>query len=203
MSDRQVAEGEPQRTEQQHRREAHTLGKSTHDQTGRDGCESGLERCEDVLGNHHTLAEGGGHAVRGDALEEQLVQRANEWVARGERRAVAIQDPQHIDHRGDHKNLHQHRQHVLAADQAAIEQRQARDGHQNDEHGGHNHPGGVALVGHRCRRSGFSSGGCFSGGRRCCGRSGCGGCRSSGGGGGLCHCSHRTAKKGHAQPQGG
>jgi hypothetical protein len=47
---------------------------------------------------------------------------------------------------GDHRALHQHRQHVLGAHQAAVEQRQTGQDHEQDEDGRHQHPGDVALV---------------------------------------------------------
>src|SRR5690606_19594357 len=44
------------------------------------------------------------------------------------------------------ENLGQHRKHVLGAQQAAIEQRKARNDHGQHQYGGHEHPGGVAAV---------------------------------------------------------
>ena len=53
------------------------------------------------------------------------------------------------------EHLHQHRQHVLGAHQAAVEQGKAGDRHQQHQHGRRQHPGDVALVGRRrCRRLG-------------------------------------------------
>ncbi len=89
-------------------------------------------------GMYDALAEGGAHREGAGrrvehALHEQPVEAADEGVALGEGQAVAVDAPQHDDHReGDH-HLHQHRQHVLAAHQAAVEQRQAGHGHHDDQ----------------------------------------------------------------------
>ena len=178
VGDRQVAEGEPQGTEQQHRRELDALGKRAHDQAAGDGSKRGLEGNKRQLRDDHAFAEGGGHRVRRDAFEEQLVEPANEWVAPRECSGVAVQHPQDVNHGCDDKHLHQHRQHVFRAHQAAVEQGQAGDGHEDHQQGGHGHPGRVAFVGHgrSCGGCGFSSRRCFSG---CGGRSSRRSCRGS------------------------
>src|SRR5690606_34981198 len=75
----------------------------------------------------------------------------------------------------DHHHLHQHRQHVLRSRQAAVEQGQAGDGHQDDEQRGGQHPRGVAAV--ELGRFGGGGGGLGGGGGRRGGRR-----RFSGGG---------------------
>jgi len=42
------------------------------------------------------------------------------------------------------QTLHQDRQHVLAADEAAVEECETREGHQQHQRGARQHPGGVA-----------------------------------------------------------
>ena len=64
----------------------------------------------------------------------------------GEGEAVAVDRPQQGHHAGDGEALHQHRQHVLAAHHAGVEQRQAGNGHEQHQRGGRDHPGGVAGV---------------------------------------------------------
>ena len=64
----------------------------------------------------------------------------------GEGQRVAVDHPEDGDHAEAGEDLHQHREHVLGAHEAAVEQREARDGHQDDEDGRDQHPGGVALV---------------------------------------------------------
>jgi hypothetical protein len=99
------------------------------------------------FGDDHALAEGGADRVDGDPLEEDLVEHAKEATAFGEGHRVAVDHPEHADQREGHEDLHQHREHVLGAHQAAVEQRQARDRHQDDQRGAGHHPGVVALVG--------------------------------------------------------
>jgi hypothetical protein len=131
--------------------------KGADDQAAGDGREGRLEDDEHDLGDHHALAEGGcvgidaGHRVE-HALQEQPVEAADEGVALGEGQAGAVDDPQHGDEREGDEHLHQHRQHVLAAHQAAVEQGQGRNAHQDHQRGADQHPGGVALVGHGGRR---------------------------------------------------
>ena len=68
----------------------------------------------------------------------------------GERDAVAVDRPQHRRAAQNVTNTCiEQRQHVLRAHHAAVEQRQARDGHQDDQQRADQHPGRVALVGHR------------------------------------------------------
>ena len=57
VRDRQVGEREPERGEQQHRRELHALGERADDEADRDRRERRLEHDVQVLGNHHALAE--------------------------------------------------------------------------------------------------------------------------------------------------
>ena len=159
VRDRRIAEGEPQRHEEQHGRELDALGEGAHDQAAGDAGEGGLEGGEQQLGDVDALAEGrarregAGGGVE-DALHEEAIEAADEGVALGEGQAVAVDQPQHHDHReGDH-DLHQHRQHVLAAHQAAVEEGQAGDGHHDDQQRRQQHPGGVALVERGRRRRG-------------------------------------------------
>ena len=94
-----------------------------------------------------------GSDLRGgrDACQEELREAADEGVHRGRRVAgegqrIAVDDPQDADDAEDDHHLHQDREDVLGADEAAVEQREARNGHQHDEAGGDEHPGGVSLV---------------------------------------------------------
>ncbi len=70
--------------------------------------------------------EAGRHLLRGTAAAD-AADEGVETAAVGEGQAVAVGDPgDHADH-ADGGRLHQHRQHVLLADEAAVEQRQARE----------------------------------------------------------------------------
>ncbi|MNE37730.1 hypothetical protein D3C80_1315970 [compost metagenome] len=149
VGDRCVDQGEPHGHEDQHRGELHALGEGTDDQRRGDDGEGHLE------GDEHAFREGADQAVRGQAAEKRLGQPADEGVevddpllhAGGvEGQAVAVEDPQHADQAGDGEALHHHRKDVLGTDHAAVEQRQAGDGHEQDQRGGRQHPGGIAAV---------------------------------------------------------
>ncbi len=116
---------------------------------GGDGREGRLERDEGELGDHHAGRERRDVAGRGHVLEEQASQAPDEQVpaaAVREGEAVAPEHPGDDADDGDGRDLHHHRQHVLGADQAAVEQGQARQDHQQDQDGRGEHPGVVALV---------------------------------------------------------
>ncbi|AAW77739.1 PilL protein [Xanthomonas oryzae pv. oryzae KACC 10331] len=147
---RQVAEGEPDRREQQHRAELGAFGKGADDQRAGNAGEGRLEHHKHVFRQAHALGEGGRQGFDGDALEQRLVQIADPRTSTGERQAVAVQHPQDDQQREHHSDLDQHRQHVLGAHHAAVEQRQARHHHEQHQQGGSQHPGDVALLHHRC-----------------------------------------------------
>ena len=126
--------------------ELHALGEGAHDQRRRDCGERHLEADVDELVDGHADREGRGLRVCRDALQEDLVESADECGAAREGETVAVDHPDQ-DHDADAvEHVHQHREHVLGAHQAAVEQRKARDRHQQDEHAGGHHPGVVALV---------------------------------------------------------
>ena len=214
VSDRCVAEGEPDHHEHQYGGELHALRKSADDQCASDTCKRGLEGGKDDLRNDHALAESGGigesaRRVVPDTGHHQAVKAAKEGIALGEGQAVTVDEPQHHDHRERDHDLHQHGQHVFAAHQAAVEKSQAGNGHEDDQNGGNHHPAGVTLVGYqnwRGRRGRCSSrgrcgrGGSGSGRRSSVSRFGFGGCSNSRGGSrGL---RHDGAGSQQTQPEG-
>ena len=167
VRDRAVTEGEPDDEEQQHGGELHALHDRAQDQAAGNRGEGRLERDVDQLVQRCVLAERRchGEALRGGvegSLEEQAAESADDRVTLGERQRISVDAPQHGDQREAHEHLHQHRQHVLGAHQAAVEQPQRRHRHQQHERGGGEHPGGVALV----RHGGVGCPG--EGGRECC-----------------------------------
>ncbi len=128
---RQIAEREPEGQEQQDCRELDALDDGAEDQAAGDGGECSLERDIDQLVQHDPLAEGRGRReiagrwVKG-SVEEHATQAADERIAFGEGQRVAVDTPQYGDQREADEHLHEHRQHVLRADQAAVEQRERR-----------------------------------------------------------------------------
>ena len=98
--------------------------------------------------------------IRRHAGEEQLVETADigaaAVAAEGER--VAVDDPEQRDDREAGEHLHQHRQHVLGAHQAAVEEGKAGDGHQRCTRMVETSiQVGVALVRHGCCGAGAAA----------------------------------------------
>ena len=183
VRNRDVAESEPEHTEEQNGREFHTLGKRAHDQRAGNRSKAGLEGGKNDFRDVDTFAECGrvGESARRvvpNAFHEQAIQTAEKGVPLRKSEAVSIDKPQHRNQReGDH-HLHQNGQHVLAAHQAAVKQGQAGDRHHDHEQGGKHHPGRVALVGDGCSSSrGCGFGGCRSGSGGGISRRRCRGCR--------------------------
>jgi hypothetical protein len=131
----------PQRQKQAHRAEFHALGKSPCDQCRRDDGEHELV-------NHVRLRRDGWSVIRigrqAHAMHEGVVQAADEGVAGAECQAVAHQRPQHRDDAHHGEALHHRGQNVLAANQAAIEEREAWAGHHQHQCGAGQHPGVIA-----------------------------------------------------------
>ena len=158
VRDGRVDQREPQQHEHQHRREAHAFGEGADDQRRGDDGEGHLE------GDEHAFREGADHAFLGEVPEESVleapdeggqVHRAGLHAGGVEGQAVAEDHPGHRNQAGDGKTLHQHRQDVLRAHHAAVEQGQAGDDHEQHQGRGGEHPGGVARVdGRRGRRAG-------------------------------------------------
>ena len=85
-------------------------------------------------------------AVERQPAQEDAAQAADDGAARREGEAVADDQPEHRDQAGDGEALHDRGEHVLLAHHAAVEQRQARNGHHQHERRRGQHPGGVAGV---------------------------------------------------------
>ncbi|MGY3354411.1 hypothetical protein ACVWZK_001074 [Bradyrhizobium sp. GM0.4] len=75
-----------------------------------------------------------------------LGEAADEVGTAGEGEAVAVHGPDHGDDADGVEHLHQDGEHVLGTDEAAVEQREAGDRHQQHEHCRCQHPGVVSLV---------------------------------------------------------
>ncbi|MCY1448367.1 hypothetical protein D9M71_650290 [compost metagenome] len=154
MGDRRIDQGEPDGHEDQHGGELHALGEGTDDQRRGDDRESHLEGDEHRLGEQRCRA---GEARWRDTRKERLAHAAEERVevddallhARGvERDAVAINDPQDADQTGNGEALHHHGKNVFRPNHAAVEQREAGNGHEQHQRGGGQHPGRVTAIQH-------------------------------------------------------
>ena len=78
---------------------------------------------------------------------ERHVEAADERATRCERDAVAERPPQHSDEPCDAHALGHDRQHVLAPDETAVEEREARQCHEKYERRAHHHEAVVAGAG--------------------------------------------------------
>jgi hypothetical protein len=134
------------------RAEFHALGKGADDQRRRDRREGHLEAKIDELGNVRPDRKGRRRGVRRHAHQERLGQAADIGRAAGEGEAIAIDRPDQSDDADGVEDMGEHAQHVLGTHQAAIEQRQSRYRHEQDEHRSGQHPGIVAFVDYRCVR---------------------------------------------------
>ncbi|MNI63954.1 hypothetical protein D3C73_1193680 [compost metagenome] len=152
VRDRRVNQGEPDAHEHQHCRELHAFGEGTHDQRRGDDGEGHLE------GNEDRFREQCGsrrQAVRRYAAEERLGEAADEGIEVEhalfhtggiEGHAVTVNDPENAHQAGDGKALHHHREYVLRTHHTTVVQGQARDGHEQHQRRGSQHPGGVTGV---------------------------------------------------------
>jgi len=130
MGNGRITEGKPQRHEGQHCRKFHTLCKCTDDERAGNACKGGLKSSKNNFRNDNTLAERGSidksaRCVVPYTWHQQPVKPSKERIAFCKRQTVAVEKPQHHNHREGHHHLHQHRQHVFGTNQPAIKQRQS------------------------------------------------------------------------------
>ena len=149
VGDRGVDEGRPGDGEQHEGLEALALGEGAGDQGRGDDGEHHLEGHEGEMRNRGGVDVG---RLAGHALEGQPVEAADEAEpgVRPEGEGVAPQDPGDAHESEDEEAVHDRAEHVLAADEAAVEEGEPRR-HEHDERSAHQDPGGVAGVdlGHR------------------------------------------------------
>ena len=155
VCDRVVDQDRPQHRKQHQRPEFDPLSKRTDKQRRRDHGEGHLEHEITELGNVDPVGEGRrerptghpGHKRLGQSAEQLDVEHFMTGTA-GEGDRIAEQRPHQASDRNDHKHLHQHAEHVLGPNQAAIEQRETRNAHHQHQGRRDQHPGGVTLVDH-------------------------------------------------------
>jgi hypothetical protein len=147
MRERAVHERRPQRDEPDERRELHALGDRATDESRRDDGELALEHDEDELRDRFI-----GEVPRvgqADQPDERRVPANPTAQAPAERQRVADDDPLHPDGAHRREAVEHRGQHVLASDEAAIEERQAWH-HQQHHRGTDEHPGCTSRI-HRRR----------------------------------------------------
>ncbi|OIQ66852.1 hypothetical protein GALL_515770 [mine drainage metagenome] len=144
VGNREINEGHPKQDEHQKRGKLDALGEGTDDQRGGDDGKGHLEHGKDVF-RDRAAQRGLVHASEEGLIEPPPVGRQ----AGTEGHRVAVEHPNHHHHRSNQRTLHQHRQHVLGAHKAAIEQCQTGQRHEQDQRARGHHPGGIAAVGDR------------------------------------------------------
>ena len=131
VGDRVVHHRRPDQGEQDERLVAHALGEGTGDQGRRDHGEHGLEDHVGLVRHRRAVV---GIRSQSDAVQAPPGKAAEHAAADiwTERQAVDPQGPLHADDADNDEALHDGGQGVFAADQPAVEERQAR-GHQQDQ----------------------------------------------------------------------
>ncbi len=149
VRERVVDERRPEHREEEERREPLPLGERAGDERGRDGREHHLEE-------HERLVRDGGGVPRvrrrAHATQAGPLEPADDAAAVGpEGKAVSEEHPLQRDDAENGERLHERRQHVLLPHHPAVEEGEAGHGHEEDERGADEYPGGVAFVDHdRC-----------------------------------------------------
>jgi hypothetical protein len=146
-----VHEQGPQADEQHPGLELQPVGGRPRDQRRRDDGEHHLEGEEQDRRDREEVEAG--QLVEHRALGVQLhdvghegeVEVADEATPVAEGEGEADDGPEHADQAHGEEVLHEHAEHVLAADHAAVEEGEARR-HEQHEGRRHEHPGGVAGI---------------------------------------------------------
>ena len=146
VGQREINQQHPQGHEEQDGRKLHAFGDGADNQGGRDDREHQLVHREDVMRNPVGIigVGRGGHAPEQGELgaAEKAAQKTRAETL-PENKAVAKRPPENGDEPGEAEALGQHREDVLAADQAAIEKREAGQRHEEHQGGRSHHPGVV------------------------------------------------------------
>ena len=147
VRDRRVDQQRPQPMNHSRAENFMRSAKAPADQRRGDDREGHLEhhvdRFRDRLRRDRSIERRARHAA---CQQERGCRSPMYGAAGGEGEAVADDHPQHGDEAGDREALHDRGEHVLLAHHAAVEQREARDRHQQDERRRCQHPGRVAAV---------------------------------------------------------
>ena len=152
VTHRDIHPQQPEHGKRQHRPEAHALGKSTDDQGWRNDGKGHLEQPVQAF------RQGAFQRLPGNPGKEHMVQATDPGIhaaAIGKRQGITADQPHQRHRAGNGETLHQNGQNVLGAHQAAVEQAQARQRHEQHQRGGGENPGtvtGIQAIGQRQRR---------------------------------------------------
>ena len=147
MGHRGVDEDEPETDEQCVGLELEAIGGGTGDERRRDHGEGHLIRAEEH--ERDGQAHGGRTGIGGDVTHPGEIEIADDTavteVAEGQRERDGDPDDGHEPH--GEEVLHEHAEHVLGSNHAAVEEGQTGR-HEQDESGRDQHPGGIATIDH-------------------------------------------------------
>ena len=138
-----VDQGDPKHGEQHVGLELHALGEGARDEGGGDDGKHALKDHESLVGNVVRVRPGLGGADVVEAHEFKAADEAADIRAEGQR--VAPEHPNDAHDAHAHEAVHHGGGGVLAARQAAVEQRQPRR-HQQHERGADQHPRHIRLI---------------------------------------------------------
>ena len=152
VGQREVDDEHPDRDEEQNRGELHAFGDRADDQRRGDDREHHLIHRKHVLRNPVGVI-GVGRA--GDALQEKVFGAAEKRTveALAENKAVAKRPPHDGDQARDTETLGEHGEDILPANEAAVEEGETGQRHEEHERGAGHHPSVVAGAGHADQRS--------------------------------------------------
>jgi len=143
VRDRVIDEGCPEQREEHEGLEALAFCEGAADQRR---CDHGEHHLEEHVG----LVRDGGCVVgvgrEAHVVQPDPLQAADQMeLVRSEREAIPPQDPLDADEAQNEKTVHDGRQHVLAANEPAIEEAEGRR-HQHDERRRRQYPCGIAAI---------------------------------------------------------
>ena len=146
VNNRRIDEDKPQGAEEHHRREVHPLHESADNQPGSDDRDGHVDHDE------HDSRNAAFHAVSGNNLREKDTQVTDPGIVTFKSEALDADDPEKRSQAGQFETVHQHREQVLCAHEATVEQGEPRKGHQKNQDGANDHQGGIARIDRRSFR---------------------------------------------------
>ena len=136
---REVDQKHPEGDEKHQRPIFHSFGDRAHDECRRDDREHQLVHRIDILRDPVPVVRvRGGDYSRQEEIFRSAVERTIEAFA--EDQAITEGPPENRHQPGDAKALSEDRQNVFSSDQAAVKQRQSRQGHEQHQGRGSHHP---------------------------------------------------------------
>ena len=143
VGDRRIDQHHPERREKQHEGKVHPLCESAQKKGGGDDRKGHLE------GEEQDLGQGAAHRRPIHPRKERPRKPAPDRAVAAEGDGITHRQPQHAHQRGEGETLHEDRQDVARPDKPAIEKREPRQAHHQDQRRRDQDPGGIRSVHHR------------------------------------------------------